>query len=175
MAFIGLLPASQAINTADIQPTLGCPPAMLSEEPPLLCSWETTEEAALTEKYLPDIFQNIIFRVLAVCPLCIGISTSVRRAWESRTVVTACPSAGCASRRLVWCLLKLLLAMAPGLGFLLTLLALQMLTKEKTTRHSCATSPREHSKEGAGRAEGQPTHPRGAPRRQSPGEAGFVP
>lgn len=105
---------------------------------------ETTEEAALAEKDLPDIFQNIIFRVLPVCPLCIGISTSVRRAWESRTAVTACPNADCASRRLVWCLLKLLLALIPGLGFLLTFLALQILPKEKTTSHSCATSPREH-------------------------------
>lgn len=92
----------------------------------------------LAEKDLPDIFQNIVLRILRACPLCVGTSSSIRRGWESWTAVAASPHAGCASRSLLWCWLELLLLFTPGPGLLLIFITLEILFKGKTTRPVCA-------------------------------------
>lgn len=96
--------APQATNTADTQPTPRPAPTILRAvgHPPHcpLCSGAAIEGTALAEKDLPDVFQNIILRVLPACPLC--ISTSARSGWERRAAVAAYPRASCASRSLAW-------------------------------------------------------------------------
>lgn len=110
----------------------------------------------LAEKDLPDVFQNIVLRVLPACPLHVGTSSSVKRGWESPTAVAASPRAGCAFRSLLRCCLELRLLSTPRPGLLLILLALQILTKGKqpdlAVRHFTPEAP-----QGVGGRGGQPT------------------
>lgn len=125
LAFMGTLHRAPT-QQMDAQPPPGPSPTVLwaaggNTLPTVSSSPGKSREEMLAEKDLPDVFQDVVLRVLPACPLC--DSTSTRTGWKCRTVVAA-SILGRASRSFVWCWRELLLLFAPEPGLLFTFLAL---------------------------------------------------